>query len=291
MAQTLLAILIMLAIVLMVPRERRLRGFRWLRRRRHGAADEGRAATRAWLIAIAAFVACAVVQSALAGVAYGLPALAFAVVVLLYSWGPRELDSDVDAVLHAPDADARVAAAQDLRDGAEGEALPFTPGDMIDAVFRCALARWFGVLFWFVVLGPAGALGYRMIRILAGEAVPGEPSEGQSALFERARHIVDWIPAHLMALTLALVSDFDSVIRAWRRHVVARGDHHFALDSGFLAVVARAGIDADVLAGDEGNTNSGDPLVVLADARAVVRRILVAWIVAVALLVLAGWLA
>ena len=42
---------------------------------------------------------------------------------------------------------------------------------LVEAVFRCALWRWFGVLFWFLLLGPAGALLYRLVSLSAqGEA-------------------------------------------------------------------------------------------------------------------------
>ena len=39
---------------------------------------------------------------------------------------------------------------------------------LVEAVFRNAQRRWFGVLFWFCVLGPFGALLYRL-SVLAAE--------------------------------------------------------------------------------------------------------------------------
>jgi AmpE protein len=53
-------------------------------------------------------------------------------------------------------------------------------------------------------------------------------------------------------------------------------------------VLARAGIDADVAAGDGYSTDVSNPLAELADVRRVLRRILVAWLAVIALVALAS---
>ncbi|HMB55675.1 MAG TPA: hypothetical protein VKM35_00525, partial [Arenimonas sp.] len=80
---------------------------------------------------------------------YGLPTFALALLALLYTWGPRDLDLDVDAVIEAGDPEARrVAATALFPEGGE----PVIEGPaLVEAVFRCALWRWFGVLFWFLL--------------------------------------------------------------------------------------------------------------------------------------------
>ena len=50
-------------------------------------------------------------QVALDGALLGLAALVFAIGVLFYAWGPRDLDLDVDAVLLAREPGARTAAS------------------------------------------------------------------------------------------------------------------------------------------------------------------------------------
>ena len=100
--------------------------------------------------------------------------------------------------------------------------------------------------------------------------------------------ILDWAPAHLMAMTLALVSDFDAVIRTWRAYQAAHGRGFFTLDLGFLGALARAGVDADVVAGDGYATDVNDPVDELSDARRVLSRILIAWLAVLALVVVAA---
>jgi len=292
MAQTLLAVFLVLVGARTLPDLARLRDFSWLKlwqARLVGGAAEGSAAM-VLLLPLILVVVCALVQGALSHVLFGLPAFAFGVAVLFYCWGPRDLETDIDAVLKAPDSDRRHAAAQMLRPQPAAQELPLESAALVEATFLSALSRWFGVLFWFVILGPAGALGYRVVQLLARHpAFIDETNAQQRALLERAALIIDWAPAHLMALTLALVSEFDAVIKTWRDYHSAHGKGYFALDLGFLGALARAGIDADVIAGDGYATDVNDPLVELADARTVLKRILVTWLALIALLVLAGW--
>ena len=291
MAKILLAIVLVLAASRALPDLARLRDFSWLRiwlARWHGEGTEP--ARPVLLLPALVFALCALIQTALDSVLFGLPLFAFAVIVLFFCWGPRELEADIDSVLKAPDRDQRMAAAQALRPDPADHTLPLESTALVEATFVSALSRWFGVIFWFVLLGPAGALGYRMIQLIArNNAFADGLDARQHDLLERTARILDWAPAHLMALTLALVSDFDSVLHTWRAYHAAHGQGYFTLDLGFLGALARAGIDADVVAGDGYATDVNDPLAELSDARRALRRILMTWLAVLALLVLAGW--
>ena len=291
MALTLLAVLLVVAGSHALPDLARWRDFAWLRvwLAQGRRAPDGASRFPVVALPLLLVVLCALIQFALEHVLFGLPAFAFAVLVLFYAWGPRDLDADIDAVLKAPDSERRNAAAQALRPDAASAPLPFESTPLVEAVFASALSRWFGVLFWFVVMGPAGALGYRVVQLLARHpAFTAEIDAGQRPLLERCALVLDWAPAHLLALTLALVSEFDTVVKTWRDYHAAHGKGYFTLDLGFLPVLAKAGIEADVIAGDGYASDVSDPLVELADARTVLRRVLVAWLAVIALLALAG---
>ncbi len=291
-AQTLLAVLFVVAAGHALPDLVRVRDFSWLRVwlsrwTRGDVASTSRVPIG--LLPLLLVVACLLIQAALAHVMFGLPAFAFAVIVLFYCWGPRDLDADIEAVLKAPDSDRRNSAAQALRPDPATATLTPEAAPLVEATFASALSRWFGVLFWFVILGPAGALGYRAVQLLARHpAFVAELGAQQRDVLERTALILDWAPAHLVALTLALVSEFDAVITTWREYHAAHGQGYFTLDLGFLGALARAGVDADVIAGDGYATDVSDPLVELADARKVLRRILVAWVALIALVALTG---
>jgi len=294
MAQIFLAILLVLVCAHATPDLVRVREFGWLDRLlgwwTRSSGDDARPRFAAIWLPLAVFLACVLVQFALAKVMFGLPAFAFAFAVLFYCWGPRDLDADIEAVLKAPDGDRRSGAVQALRPDPAVDTLPLQAAPIVEATFLSALSRWFGVLFWFVLLGPAGALAYRIVQLLARNATfRARIDAEQQAWLERAARVLDWAPAHLAALTLALVSDFDAVLGRWRDYHAAHGQGYFTLDLGFLGAIARAGVEADVVAGDGYATEVDDPLRALEDARTLLRRILVVWLALLALVVLAGW--
>jgi AmpE protein len=116
-----------------------------------------------------------------------LPSFLFALAILFYAWGPRDLDHDVEAVVEAADPEARRAAAGRLFP--DRDAPPtLDGGSLVEAVFRCALWRWFGVLFWFLLLGAFGALLYRLVSLCAqGEARKRMPEGASQARAHAAR--------------------------------------------------------------------------------------------------------
>lgn len=227
----------------------------------------------------------------------GLPAFLFALLALFYAWGPRDLDHDVEAVVDAPDAAARREAARRLFPDRDAPVLD--GGALVEAVFRCALWRWFGVLFWFLLLGPVGALLYRLVALCAqGEAQRRLPQPASQAA-AKVLGVLDWPVAQLMTLALALVGNFDGVCTAWKDS----GGASFALDHRYLAAAARASVRSE-LADEALDAADGDfeaasiavaaaPLAglpELRDAMSLVWRILLAWLAVLALFVIAGWM-
>ncbi|MBS0556152.1 MAG: cobalamin biosynthesis protein [Proteobacteria bacterium] len=281
MAIKLVALLLVLFVGHVLPDLARLRNYSWWRAwlRWLGPPEPGVALAIGVGLPV---LACAIVQYGLRASWFGLIGFVFAVVVLFYAWGPRDLERDVEAVDKAADGASRLAAAQCLRRDGDGAELPFTAEKLVAATFEAALSRWFGVLFWFVVLGPCGALLYRLAQLLAAL-----PAADDSALARKFAALLDWLPAHLMALALALVSNFDAVFAAWRDWHRAHAQGYANLDLGFLDAIARSSVAADVAA--DGQADAQSPLVALDDAMVLVRRVLIVWLTLIALVVLAGF--
>lgn len=229
----------------------------------------------------------AVFQWVLDGPVYGLVGLVFDIVVLVYAWGPRDLDVDVEAVIDAHDVPTRRLAISRLDVGAD--AMPDGPA-LVDAVFRSALQRWFGVLFWFLLLGPVGALLYRMVALADdpefAEALPAGTRGGAHALHT----VLAWPVAQLMTLAMALVGNFDTVFAAWRES----GGSRWRLDVGFLGHAARASVKCELAEeaeeyAEEGMVQAMRELPELRDAMSLVWRILLLWLAVLALFVIGGW--
>lgn len=241
------------------------------------------------------------VQWLLDGVAFGLPALLFGVAAVFYAWGPRDLDIDVDAVADASDAAGRGEALARLRPVAAAGAAD--PGDEVGRVFIAALRRWFGVLFWFVVLGATGALLYRLVAIAAEEEPALYLPAGTVDGARRLLRLLDWPVAQLMALSLALVGNFDVVVSAWKSAggaalrsgvdvlgAAGRASVRRELDDAAVDGLDPAGAGAAGLAAVPMASALDAPLVqALRDAMSLVWRVLLAWLAVLALFVVAGW--
>ena len=298
MSATLLAVIIALAIGHLAPGVANgLRQFGWYRswlQWLNAQFPEGSLWRGPWGIALALVVPLLVaglLQVALDQPLWGFVGLLFDIVVLFWCWGPRDLDLDVAAVLDAPDAASRRLAAARLYP--PGVDAPLDGASLVEAVFRNALRRWFGVLFWFCVLGPFGALLYRLSALAAeqdADALPHETLQGARLWLS----VLEWPVTHLIALGLALVGNFDSVLSAWRE------DNAFGLDGRLLANAARASVRSEIAEEVADYTESGIPastalaevfgeLPELRDAMNLVWRVLVLWLAVIALFVVAGW--
>ncbi|MBL0228944.1 cobalamin biosynthesis protein [Thermomonas sp.] len=230
-------------------------------------------------------------QVALREPLWGFVGVLFAVVVLFHCWGPRDLDLDVAGVLDAPDAASRRHAASRLWAHAAGARMDGP--SLVEAVFRNALRRWFGVLFWFLLLGPFGAVLYRL-SVLAVERDDTQLAHETAAGARAWLALLEWPVAQLMTLGLALVGNFDSVMAAWRE------DDAFALHGDLLGTAARASVRSGSPKKAADYAESGvsastaiievfGELPELRDAMNLAWRILILWLAVIALFVVAGW--
>jgi AmpE protein len=214
--------------------------------------------------------------------------LLFSLVVLLYCLGPREFEVDLEAILKAPDGASREAAAQLLAD--DGSAVVWSAAELGEAVTYAALRRRFAVLLWFFLLGPFGALLYRLTQTLARDESLRLDAGSRTA----ARYLanaLDWLPAQLLVFTLAVVGHWEAVIGAWRRwHSQATVTSWYSVGPGFLGAAAQADILTDIEAGDGYFEERSDPLAELLRLRSALLRALLAWLSVVALIVIGGWL-
>jgi adenosylcobinamide-phosphate synthase len=74
----------------------------------------------------------------------------------------------------------------------------------------------FGPVAWFLVLGPAGPVIYRLSAMLA-ELWPARAETEQFGLFaQRFFFGYDWAPARLTAASFAIVGNFEDAVYCWR---------------------------------------------------------------------------
>ena len=221
----------------------------------------------------------------------GLFGLAFGVVILLYSLGPRDLGDEAEAFISARDAGQNESADAI----AQGLCISEMPGEEPRRSFAVAravvvLAAWrlIGPIFWFVAFGAAGAAAYRLIHLLAEYTHNQQCPQEMRRYSDEIRHVADWAPARITAAGYAIAGNFDAVAHAWRTfdYLPTGGPlseaEHLLAQTG-LAALDTFPDDADELAGD-GELMFGADLMppVVEDALALVWRSLAMWVTVIA---------
>lgn len=207
-----------------------------------------------------------------------------ALLVLIYTFGPRDLDTDVSGIVKAESVEARNEALEALLGGEIPEDEDDCREATVDAVFLEAQRRWIAIIFWFAVLGIVGALLYRMVdRLLSDKH---DLSEEQRWMFERMRQVMDWPAAQLTTLALAVATDFDSVFAAWKQYHDEQGHGLFEGNNGFLLASARCIVLSGHAARDGYADQLDGPLAILQQSMDLVWRVLGVWLTVLALLLL-----
>ena len=89
----------------------------------------------------------------------------------------------------------------------------------IEHTLRRAHYDLFAPIFWFFLLGPAGALLYRIAFLLKAEWADKHDGFGEFAA--QAFDWLDWLPARFTAASFAVVGDFEDAVYCWRTQAAA----------------------------------------------------------------------
>lgn len=236
-------------------------------------------------------------QWLLGDVLWGFPELLFSIAVVTYCLGPEAFNQQVDAYLEAREAGEYSKAgkiAEKLVGGPVSDDIHRQAKQVTTAVLYEGNVRIFAVLFWFLLLGPAGALLYRMVAAYAQDADQRldvsalETPEFESGAAARVHALLDWLPARLLSLTFFLTGSFDDAWRGWRR--AWQADQDFIDSSRSIVVSTGCGAmrhEVDDTSAEAASYETYD-LQWVRTARALIWRSLVVWLVIVALLTLAG---
>lgn len=242
-------------------------------------------------------LAIGVLQWLAGGLLFGLAVLVLGVVVLLFAFGPLDIVGLVDDYIEAAEAEdgERMDWIHGRLTGSEPSADPREQGrSMVAAVLYQGHDNLFATVFWFCLLGPAGAVLYRMVA--EGALRPSPAVIARPALLRAYRHVLGllgWIPARLIAFGYAMTGSFEEALQRLREGTPSADDllaanREMLCRTGTAALRQdSAGAEADT--GAEGDRRTDRPGEAVAQARALTLRAAVFWLAILALLTLAGW--
>ena len=134
---------------------------------------------------------------------FGILALIFAILVLLYCLGDTDFSTET-----------------------------------IDTAFTKAHQNIFSVIFWTILLGPAGAILYRLNNKLMHyyKDVPSNVAYTQK--FEQ---LLSWIPVRLEILAYGLMGNFTKTIHCWMKYVFYAPEHNNQMLNECAKMLKQAG--------------------------------------------------
>ncbi len=285
---SLISILIALAIEIFYKAVDELRRYDWFYRYTDGF--RARLAGQAWadgplgvLLLIGSVVfGVWLVDAMLDGVAAVFSFL-FGIAVLVFTIGLRDLQQQVDHFLDAierEDGEAACLYAEQLL----GHEVSGNPAEVTRKVAQGVVVeannRLFGVLFWFMLLGPMGAVLFRLSCELKKYLL--NPDSGLAAAARDLYRIMIWPPARLVVLGFALAGSFVDTVSRWR----SLGDL-WRDDSETLLI--ESGLGAISHEPHEEHAANVPDVECVQQLMALVKRTLLVWLAALALLTLTGW--
>jgi len=226
--------------------------------------------------------AAALVLDVVRPLLFGLLWIALATALLLYAFGRGDFHgmmAHYRGQCHSGDFEGAYLTARTRFGwevaGEEPDSPPEAHAFMQRGFTYEALQRWFAVIFYFALLGPAAALAYRLLQLCREGPAP--------ALVERCLFIADWVPARLLALTFAVTGDFT---RSRSPLATALGNPS-ADAAALLAAVSTAALGPQ--AGDAGRVPFGEQASEQnRELGALLSRSAVCWVLVLSLLVVLG---
>ncbi len=302
----LLATLIALFAERLAPQLAERRSLDWFDR--YAGALSGRLNVPGWLaltVLVAPWALLAVaLQSLLHGVLWGLLELAFSVLVLFLALRPGSVDPAVDGYVAAREKGEDGIArhhAEHLLGGAAPQAVEDEVRAVADTLLLEANERWVAPLLWFVLLGPLGAVVYRLTAHVEQQSEQGGLREAARLL----RAALDWLPARLLAGMYILSGSFEEGLSAWRQERQVSDDTQREAPASraleleqanrdLLLRVGRAALRTEEYSVTTEISEAGDieaDANIVRSARGLVLRSLIALVAIIALLTLGDWIA
>lgn len=194
----------------------------WFTRYRAMTSDIGSSTFRLLVLVALPVLSVFAVLWLLGPLLFGLPVFLLSVALLLYSLGRGDFQIQLKLYLNSWQRGDLEGAYQHGR-GFSTELCETGAEDALQlhlsvrkAMFYQGFERWFAVVFWFVLAGPAAALAYRLLFLLANDDQLRQEDRDRAAV---ALFYLEWLPVRLLGFAFAIIGNFDTCISAWREHV------------------------------------------------------------------------
>ena len=149
--------------------------------------------------------------------------------------------------------------------------------DKRSIIFYSSTRNIFNVLFWFLILGPAGALAYISIDFMVNGSMKIDAQSKKK--LKQVIGIIEFIPIHLTLLSFALVDDFETCKKHWQSISMKKDLYLSNID-----LITTIGLNL-VIRNDDLNNDE----FFYTNAQIIIFRALLAWLSIIVLLIFGGF--
>lgn len=225
--------------------------------------------------------------SAMLGNILGLFGFLFGIAVLIFTLGPRDLEEDVQNINTAfehNDYEAANIYACQLTNRSISEPPMQLAQTVKENIFLQANIRMLGVFFWFILLGPVGAVLFRITCLLK------ENQQDQNDDFANASRdlyrILNWLPARICVLSYAVAGNFVDTMSYWN----GLSDLWLRDSEEFIVVSGIGSLRYELRVGRDEHDEDVPDVTGIQHALSLVKRAVIVWVVLLGLLTVTGWL-
>lgn len=230
---------------------------------------------------------CAIIFGALNN-AMGLLGFLFSLLVLVYCIGPTRVlhtaRQYIDAAEHEDEHSSK-SYVNEILDSEDTEINDETHAKICDKLITSTNEGILSIFFWFILLGPMGALMCRMVSILYKNSL--EQSTDDEAAFSEFNNstrmlyaILLWLPAQITMLAFAITGSFIDTLQQWK----SRLSKDYLNPQETEETLLRTGLSALQINPDDHKCE----LSTVHDVLGLCWRSVIVWVTALALLTLAG---
>ncbi|MFN3885224.1 MAG: CobD/CbiB family protein [Rhodocyclaceae bacterium] len=191
---------------------------------RHFDGGEVRHGMIAWLAGVGGLVSLTFIVHYVLDAIHVLLAFGFDVLVLYFLLGFRQFShyfTDIQLALRMGEIERARRLLAEWRGQMDERLGPAAIAQLaIEQGILSSHRHVFAPLFWFLALGPAGAVLYRLALTMAESWRSNAPAAEAPAPFgvfaRRVFGVLDWLPVRITAVTFAIVGDFEDAVYCWR---------------------------------------------------------------------------
>ena len=225
--------------------------------------------------------------SAMLGNVLGLFGFIFGIAVLVFMIGPRDLEEDIKNINTAFE-NKDYQAANEYTSKLCGRSISEPPMQLAQTVkeeiFLQTNTRVLGVFFWFILLGPVGAVLFRLTCLLKENEINNNDEFAEAA--RELYKIIIWLPARICVLSYAVAGNFVDTMSYWNgvSDLWLRDSEEFIVVSGIGSLRYEQRTSNTQQDDDEPDISG------IHHSLSLVKRAVIVWVVLLGLLTVTGWL-